>query len=82
MLQALLPSLVDIAAATEHGDGDPHGHPNTMQLHGLEHILQTCEEEVVDGGPLRHLKGVFEVVEKEGRGSGGMGLIGRKFWEA
>lgn len=79
MLQALLPSLVRIATVIENRDDAPYDHPNTMQYYGLKNIVQACEEEGVDGGPLKHLLSVFEAVEEEGGGGGGMGLVGRKF---
>lgn len=79
MLQALLPSLVGIATVIENEDDAPYDHPNTMQYHGLKNIVQACEEEGVDGGPLKHLLSVFGAVEEEGGGGRGMGLIGRKF---
>ena len=79
-LQALLPSLTKIAGQVESQDEDAGGHPNTMQLHGLKAITQTCAEEGVRGEPLWFLRDVFEEVEREGRGAGGMGLVGRKFW--
>lgn len=79
-LQALLPSLTKIAAQVESNDFDARGHPNTMQLHGLKAITETCKEEGIRGESLWFLRDVFEEVEREGGGAGGMGLVGRKFW--
>jgi 3-hydroxyisobutyrate dehydrogenase-like beta-hydroxyacid dehydrogenase len=79
-LRALLPSLTKIAAQVESKDTDARGHPNTMQLHGLKAIIETCKEEGVHGEPLWFLRDVFDEVESEGGGAGGMGIVGRKFW--
>ena len=79
MLQAMLPSLVNIATVVETQDYGAHGHPNTMQLHGLRYIAKACKEEGVDFGPLCRLKEVFEEVEQEGGDAGGMGVVGAKF---
>jgi hypothetical protein len=51
-----------------------------MRYHVLKNIIRTCDEEAVDPEASLHMKGVFETVEEEGGGSGGIALVGRKFW--
>jgi hypothetical protein len=79
-LTALLPSLTKIAEDTEDRDFGAHGYPNSMQLHVLRAVAQTRTDEGVPAEPLLFLKEMFDEVEREGGGAGGMSLVGRKFW--
>lgn len=80
MLEALLPALVGRAEQVEIGADSAGDHPNDMMAQGLRNIVKTCDDAGVDAGAAKHLLSVFELVEREGGGKGGMGLVGRKYF--
>ena len=82
MLQALLPSLVSIVEDVETGNDSAGDYANSMMLQGLRNIVDACAEAGVDAGGTKHLMAVFEEVEAEGGGSGGFGLVGRKYFKS
>lgn len=78
MQTAILPSLVHIAEQVETSSDSAGDHLNHMMLQGLRNIVLVGGKMGVDAGAARHLMKVFEQVEAEGGGDGGIGLVGRK----
>jgi hypothetical protein len=67
-LQAVLPSLENMASLTEQGDTDSHGQGNEMRCIAMNNVTRACEEESADAGPLKYLLHTYEKAVVEGAG--------------
>lgn len=76
VLTALVPYVGLLAQQVdEERWGDSLGNPLAMQLAGVKNILQSCEEEGVDGTALNFLGALMERAVDEGFGEGGVAAV-------
>ena len=78
VLTALVPYVGLLAEQVdEERWGDCLGTPLAMQLAGVKNILQSCEEEGVDGTALKSLGELMERGVNEGFGEGGVAVVAK-----
>lgn len=76
MLNALVPYVTLLAERVDQEAWmDDLGNPLAMQGAGVRNILQSCEEEGVDGTGLKFLLELMERAVKDGFGQGGLAAI-------
>lgn len=56
---------------------DDLGNPLAMQAEGVRNIMQSCEEEGVDGSALKFLSGLMDKGVKEGFAQGGVAVVAK-----
>lgn len=76
LLQFMAPHIDQIARAWDDEDWSNQGNPMEMQRIAVSNILQTCEEEGVDGGSLKHFAEIMEKLVHTHGGEGGIAQIG------
>jgi hypothetical protein len=78
VLTALVPYVSLLAENVDREDWmEDMGNPLAMQLVGVRNIIQTCEEEGVDGSGLAFLAQLMERAVGEGFGEGGVPVVAK-----
>jgi 3-hydroxyisobutyrate dehydrogenase-like beta-hydroxyacid dehydrogenase len=78
VLTALVPYVSLLAENVDKEDWmEDMGNPLAMQLAGVKNIMQTCEEEGVDGSGLAFLAQLMERAVGEGFGEGGVPAVAK-----
>jgi pyrroline-5-carboxylate reductase len=78
MLNALVPYVSLIADGIDREAWmEDLGNPLAMQFAGVKNIVQTCEEEGVDGSGLRFMVELMEKAVRDGFADGGLAAVGR-----
>ena len=78
MLTALVPYVSLLAEHVDNEDWmEDMGNPLAMQLAGVKNIMQTCEEEGVDGSGLAFFAQLMERAVGEGFGEGGVPVVAK-----
>jgi hypothetical protein len=78
MLKELVPYVSLLADQIDREDWmDDLGNPLAMQAAGVKNIMQSCEDEGVDGSGLAFLSGLMEKAVQEGFGAGGVAAVAK-----
>ncbi|KAK4194351.1 come operon protein 4 [Triangularia verruculosa] len=78
MLNALVPYVGSLSEQVDEMRWmDSLGNPLAMQAAGVRNIMQSCEEEGVDGSALKWLVDKMEMGVKEGYSEGGVAVVGK-----
>lgn len=78
VLTALVPYVSLLAEQVDKEDWmNDLGNPLAMQAAGMRNILQTCEEEGVDGTGMRFISQLMDRAVEEGFGAGGVAAIAK-----
>jgi 3-hydroxyisobutyrate dehydrogenase-like beta-hydroxyacid dehydrogenase len=78
VLTALVPYVTLLADQVDREDWmNDLGNPLAMQAAGMKNILQTCEEEGVDGTGMRFISQLMDRAVDEGFGAGGVAAIAK-----
>lgn len=78
VLTALVPYVSLLAGQVDREDWmDDLGNPLAMQAAGMRNILQTCEEEGVDGTGVQFISQLMDRAVEEGFGAGGVAAIAK-----
>jgi 3-hydroxyisobutyrate dehydrogenase-like beta-hydroxyacid dehydrogenase len=78
VLTALVPYVSLLADQVDREDWmNDLGNPLAMQAAGMKNILQTCEEEGVDGTGMRFISQLMDRAVEEGFGAGGVAAIAK-----
>ncbi|KAK3291613.1 uncharacterized protein B0H64DRAFT_330193 [Chaetomium fimeti] len=78
VLTALVPYVSLLADGVDKEDWmEDLGNPLAMQAAGMRNILQTCEEEGVDGTGMRFISQLMDRAVEEGFGAGGVATIAK-----
>lgn len=78
LLNALVPYVGLLSEQVDEARWmDSLGNPLAMQAAGVRNIIQSCEEEGVDGSALKWLIDKMEMGVKEGYGEGGVAVLGK-----
>ncbi|KAK3309476.1 heterokaryon incompatibility protein-domain-containing protein [Chaetomium strumarium] len=78
LLKELVPYVSLLADQIDREDWmDDLGNPLAMQAVGVRNIMQSCEEEGVDGSGLAFLSGLMDKAVQDGFGTGGVAVVAK-----
>lgn len=76
LLTALVPYMTQMAKSVDEETWDDNlGNPLSMQLAGVENIVQTCEDEGVDAQGMKHFAGLMGRAVQERGGDSGVAVV-------